>query len=380
MPATARRNLVMKFTFWANIFSPHLVPVVRSLAALGHEVTMVAEQAVSPQRAAMGWRAPDLGNVRGVLAPDERAVQELVTEDLAERVHIVAGVRFEPLGVTALRAFAKHGARWGIVSESADPRGVTGALRRWKYGRERARIGGSLHFVLAMGTRGVDWFLRAGYDSDRLFEFAYAVDTPSSTRNVSRADCAARVLYVGQMIQRKGVDTLLQACARLDDSFTLGLVGTGERESALRKLSQDVGVDDRCDWLGAVPSAAVHQAMEAADVLVLPSYHDGWGAVVNEALMTGLPVICSEQCGAACLIQGALQGAAFPAGDVAGLSSALRAQLERAKDDPTARRDQISAWASCIADDAIADYFERVMVHVYGTAERPAAPWRRRDR
>ena len=178
------------------------------------------------------------------------------------------------------------------------------------------------------------------------------------------------------MIQRKGVDTLLQACARLDDSFTLGLVGTGERESALRKLSQDVGVDDRCDWLGAVPSAAVRQAMEAADVLVLPSYHDGWGAVVNEALMTGLPVICSEQCGAACLIQGALQGATFPAGDVAGLASALRTQLKRAEEDPTARREQISSWASCISDDAVARYFERIMAHVYESADRPIAPWR----
>ena len=370
----------MKFTFWANIYSPHLVPVVRSLAASGHEVTMVAERAVSPQRSAMGWQAPELGDVRGVLGPDERAVHELVTDDLAERVHVVAGVRFQPLGVTALRAFTKYRARWGIVSESADPRGVTGTLRRWKYGRERARIGDSLNFVLAMGSRGVDWFARAGYDGNRLFEFAYAVDTPPSTRNVARVDHTARVLYVGQMIQRKGIDTLLRACARIDGSFKLGLVGAGEREAALRKLGHGIGVGDRCDWLGAMPSAAVHEAMKSADVLVLPSYHDGWGAVVNEALMAGLPVVCSEQCGASCLIQGSLQGATFRAGDIAGLAGALRTQLERATDDPTARRDQISSWASCVADYTVADYFERIMARVYAGADRPIAPWRRCNR
>lgn len=369
----------MKFTFWANMFSPLIVPTVRSLAASGHQLTIVAERAMSPKRAAMGWSAPELGDVRGVVAPDERAVRELVADDPTERVHVVAGARFEPLGALALRAFAARGARWGIISESGDPRGLTGALRRWKYTRERARLGDALDFVLAMGSRGVEWFARAGYDQDRLFEFAYAVDAHAATRRATRSGEAARILYVGQMIQRKGVDTLLRACASIHSAFKITLIGDGERREGLQRLSRDLGIADRCEWLGAVPSAVVRDTMASADVLVLPSYHDGWGAVVNEALMTGVPVVCSEQSGASCLIQEALHGAVFQAGDVAGLDRALRAQLERASVNPTTRRDQVSSWASCVTAEAVAGYFERLMAHVYEAAQRPIAPWRCND-
>ena len=48
--------------------------------------------------------------------------------------------------------------------------------------------------------------------------------------------------------------------------------------------------------------------MAAADVLVLPSRFDGWGAVVNEALMVGTPVICSDRCGASDVIENGRNG------------------------------------------------------------------------
>ena len=70
-------------------------------------------------------------------------------------------------------------------------------------------------------------------------------------------------------------------------------------------------------------------------------------------------------------------GSFFDAEATVGLADALRTPLERATDNPTLLRDQISAWASYISDDAPAGYFERLIAQIYAGAKRPTAPWRR---
>jgi glycosyltransferase involved in cell wall biosynthesis len=148
------------------------------------------------------------------------------------------------------------------------------------------------------------------------------------------AHCAPRqrsttttFFFCGQMIRRKGVDLLLIAFERLVAKgldISLLLVG---REAELPELLGRVteAARARIRYEGFQPPARLHIFFAQADVFVLPSRHEGWGVVVNQALGAGLPVICSDAVGAGTdLVEENVNGLRFPAGDVDGLERCLK--------------------------------------------------------
>ena len=78
--------------------------------------------------------------------------------------------------------------------------------------------------------------------------------------------------------------------------------------------------------------------MSSADCLILPSRHDGWGAVVSEALMVGTPVICSDACGSAGVVHASGVGGVFRSGDHCALTAEL-AVASAGYLQPEARKD-----------------------------------------
>jgi glycosyltransferase involved in cell wall biosynthesis len=82
----------------------------------------------------------------------------------------------------------------------------------------------------------------------------------------------------------------------------------------------------------------VRHAIAASDCCVVPSRHDGWGMVVNEALIAGTPVVCSDGCGAAAMIDDPAGGMKVPAGRVRPLAEALQRSLSAGKIDISGRR------------------------------------------
>ena len=109
-----------------------------------------------------------------------------------------------------------------------------------------------------------------------------------------------RFLYCGQLIHRKGVDLLCDAFAQLvHDGASVHLTVAGEgplRESLLASFSEQVV---KCVTLqGFVEVEDLPVVFGQNDVFVLPSRHDGWGVVVNQAIAAGMPVIVSTAVGA----------------------------------------------------------------------------------
>ena len=193
---------------------------------------------------------------------------------------------------------------------------------------------------------------------------------------VSQQSTPPAFLFVGRLVSLKGVDVLLRAFASLQlPDARLQLVGDGPEEASLHSLADQIGIAESVEWLGSKRSTEIPGLMTKAEVVVLPSRKDGWGAVVNESLMAGTPVICSTACGAAELIRQPWLGTVFPAGDVQALAAALRhwcAQVPRTM----AERQRIRLWSQCIGGECVADYFTAIMSHVYYRAPRPLAPWR----
>jgi glycosyltransferase involved in cell wall biosynthesis len=143
--------------------------------------------------------------------------------------------------------------------------------------------------------------------------------------------------FCGQMIARKGVDLLLAAFAQLDCGRLL-LVG---REAELPELLARLptSVRERIEYAGFQPPEELPRFFARADVFVLPSRHDGWGVVVNQALGAGLPILCSDRVGAGIdLVEPEINGLRFPADDTAALTAAM----QRCIDEP----DRLAEWGA----------------------------------
>jgi glycosyltransferase involved in cell wall biosynthesis len=106
-------------------------------------------------------------------------------------------------------------------------------------------------------------------------------------------------LFVGQLIQRKGINLLLESVNHLQKkgySFSLAIVGQGADESVLKDYVKSNQLKD-IHFLGGKLPAELPAIYRSADFFVFPTLEDIWGLVVNEALWCDLPVIASIYAG-----------------------------------------------------------------------------------
>ncbi|HEY5087575.1 MAG TPA: glycosyltransferase family 4 protein, partial [Gemmatimonadaceae bacterium] len=135
-----------------------------------------------------------------------------------------------------------------------------------------------------------------------------------------QASTDLHVVYVGSIDVRKGVLRLLRAVRMANFSAPVRITlvgGTGSRgmHSALRRETAGLNV--------VVAPGDPVPAYHAADVLVLPTLEDGFGFVVAEAMACALPVVVTDQSGAAEWVREAAAGWVVPAADEKALESAL---------------------------------------------------------
>jgi glycosyltransferase involved in cell wall biosynthesis len=129
------------------------------------------------------------------------------------------------------------------------------------------------------------------------------------------------------MIHRKGVDLLLLAFDRLvvkGHDVRLLLVG---REAELPQFLGPISAAARSKKIrfeGFQPPERLAEYFWKADIFVLPSRHDGWGVVVNQAMAAGLPIITSSEVGAGLdFVQNGVNGTCVPAGEIDALYDAM---------------------------------------------------------
>ena len=134
------------------------------------------------------------------------------------------------------------------------------------------------------------------------------------------------ILMLARMHWEKGVDTLLNAAAKLN-AFLL-LAGTGPELEDYQKLARDLGIESRVCFPGWRKDRAA--LLDLADVLAVPSRSEPFGTVMVEAWHKGVPVVAAKAEGPRQYIQHGLNGMLSEIGDVGGLEENLRAVLEDA--------------------------------------------------
>lgn len=215
---------------------------------------------------------------------------------------------------------------------------VREALRRVVFARAEA--------VLVCGRLGVETARSAGCPEHKIRDFPYSIslarlmtDQPETVPAGCREDISARrtvVLFSGRMIPRKGLATLLKAMARVSSQaeWMLWVEGAGPELETYTGLARSLGLEGKCRFLGFCQYDLHSWLMRSADVVVVPSFEDSWGIVVDEGLQLGKAVVSSDATGSGVdrIVHG-VNGFVFPAGDDDALLHALSGLL----DDPALR-------------------------------------------
>jgi glycosyltransferase involved in cell wall biosynthesis len=165
--------------------------------------------------------------------------------------------------------------------------------------------------------------------------------------------------YIGQLIARKDIATLIDAFARWHrDDARLVLVGEGDDRAALEAQAQSLGIARRLLFTGFRPDRLAW--LKSFDAFVLPSQLEGIPRCLMEAMVAGVPVIASDIPGNRDIVQHDRTGLLFPVGDVAALTLALdRAIAPEAAVTTQAAQDLIhNRYSAQAMASAYADLFE----------------------
>jgi phosphatidylinositol alpha-1,6-mannosyltransferase len=142
------------------------------------------------------------------------------------------------------------------------------------------------------------------------------------------------VLFVGRLVERKGLANLLRATASSGRPYRLVLVGFGPEEQPLRALAAELGISERVDFAGRLSTSQLSRAYAEAAVFALPATVDsrgdteGLGVVALEALLHGVPVVATRRGGITDVVRDGETGLLVEDGDIHALSAAIDRLLE----------------------------------------------------
>jgi glycosyltransferase involved in cell wall biosynthesis len=207
--------------------------------------------------------------------------------------------------------FHLHGACFDSFIDQASPR-----MRRWiRHTLEASSV------VIALSER---WavFLRGFAPRANVVVIPNSVPLPPLALEQEQP---ARILFLGQIEQRKGIYELVEAVARVAPQFPqveLAIGGQGELEQVKRR-ARELGVEDRIVPLGWIDSRQKREELARAALFCLPSHAEGLPMAMLEAMAAGKPVVVGSVGGIPDAVRDDDNGLLVPPGDVDALAAAL---------------------------------------------------------
>jgi glycosyltransferase involved in cell wall biosynthesis len=203
--------------------------------------------------------------------------------------------------------------------------------------------------------------------------FGPAVDAAEIRRRAHEGPL--HVVFVGNVVPRKGLDTLVGALSTLETAWRCTVVGRPVDESHLRSVQRaaaSAGVADRIRFAGELSDADLAGVLRDAHVTAVPSRHEGFGIVYLEGMGFGLPAVASAAGGADAVVTDGETGYLVRPDDpdaVARALADLATDRDRLAAMGVAARDRFDAhpdWRDGVA--SVRDLLGRV------TADAPEVP------
>ena len=333
----------MNLLFFQNIISPHQMPYIQYLPKMEgvDEVVVIVPEVNLGERDALGWDAKrwlQTEGIRFVVAPSsdevDRIIRNAVVNGKPSTVNqtwcLFSGINAFPSVAEWFRLSLKYQVKRAVITEPPYvyehplwQHAIRFALKDWRYVKYIDKI-----FVMGDGYLNYYRFWSKRWE---VISFMYCTEWRERSSAIVSNGERLKVLYVGSLSHRKNVQCLLKACMLLSreeqEQLEIGIVGDGEQRHQLENMAKAIACKTK--FYGSQPMEAIPEIMEQYDMLVLPSLHDGWGAVVNEALTLGLYAICSDHCGAKMLLKNSDNGTVFKSNNDKDLSSKIRICIQR---------------------------------------------------
>ena len=364
-----------EFVFWQYCLSMHQSAFLRNLARKS-KVTLLVSNEWADNRKALGWEKPNLEGVEVYIAPTDEQIKSIF-ESKADAIHSFGGIDAFPFVYQALKLAIKNKVKIIIQLEPLNLDGIKGTMRIFKYWLFKIRFNQYIDAILVKGFLGRACYERVGFSKEKIYDWAYFTEVHEQiyeNNDSSAGQDLPSFLFVGALIDRKNIVPILKDVAPLSSRISrFTVIGTGPLEEEVNKIAES---NNNIHFLGKKSNNEVKEFMAAHDYLVLPSLFDGWGAVVNEALLAGTRVIVSNKSGAASLLLNEQRGFVFR---LEGNPSFKQIMEKAMRTGPTTIADRmaIQQWAQRkISGDQAANYFLNIIKYIYGNeAARPIAPW-----
>lgn len=146
---------------------------------------------------------------------------------------------------------------------------------------------------LASSTKAKEAQIAYGAEPQKCFVSFLTVDIEKYKVRPEKRE-KNRILCVGSLIERKGIDLLFSAVQEISEDYTLVLAGSGPERERLWKLSKELGIDQYVKFLGNLSQEELKKEYAKSGIFVLPTREDCFGLVILEAMCAKLPVVCSK--------------------------------------------------------------------------------------
>jgi len=217
------------------------------------------------------------------------------------------GALIDRLGPSVIHT---HGYRADVIAgQAARARGVPivstvhgftgGGIRNRVYERVQCFALSRADAVIAVSRPLVHRLVRAGISPRRIRCVPNAFLPPEAIlgRAVARRELGLHddsnvVAWVGRLSPEKGADVMLDAIAECDSTWQLSIIGDGPERNRLHEQAEQLGIDNRVTWHGAIVNAG--SVLTAFDAFVLSSRTEGTPIALFEAMYAGVPVVATR--------------------------------------------------------------------------------------
>jgi glycosyltransferase involved in cell wall biosynthesis len=376
---------------WSPVLTDHQAYTYQELARQsGLPVIAQVVRLEDDSRRAQGWTDTRVDGVERQLMPVKGFLRYGLRRLVANRdqIHLFGSAFENPRLMLLLWLACVMGLDCYIISEpysnvafgyldngAAWRERLKALLRPWLYRGYVLALRSGIKGIFTISRLATAQYEAAGMPSNKLFPFGYFVPSESkrdphvhTTPNSQKT--GLRLVFVGSLIERKGLATLIEAVRHAQQQgadVQLTVYGPGDPGK--------FDFDGRliC-YEGRIPFGQTQHYLPAFDMLVLPSHYDGWGVVVNEALCAGIPVICSDQVGARVLVETFAAGDVFPRGDAMVLATLLT-DLAASPAKLLAMKAACQAAAIAIQPVRAAAYMLQVLRTVPAKRAAVPSPW-----
>lgn len=279
----------------------HIHTLSKKLVSEGHEVYVITYPHKEIKDIdgihVIGTRGLNIPGVRGLMFKKnaKKALENLLKN---EDIDIIHGHYLFPAGAAAVEVGNEHNIKTYVTAHGSDmfelyksqPLMRSTIRNVLKNADGVFAVSNALrHEIVATGVVGIAEKTKISWNSVDINKFNNAAN--DSFKNENGLSDKPIVLFVGNLIKRKNVDSLLEAKKIANSDYYLVIVGDGP---LFKKLNKKVEDENIRDVIFAGSRDDVENIIPSCDVLILPSFSESFGLVLIEALACGKPVIGSD--------------------------------------------------------------------------------------